>query len=325
MSFARDARIEVLGNLCQNECCKLAELSAIVHSSGEIQLSGGEMSIIIKTDMQQIYGIINDTLKRLYGDFAELTLDEDLNINKSVRYVITIPPGCSNRVLFDCGLAIINQQGSFELIKGIDEHIIESPCCALSYIKGVFITSSTAGIKIFDGESVENRKFSGYHLEFIFSVEEFADDFSALLFSQGITSKKSQRKNIFVLYIKEAEQLSDLLAMVGAFKSVLKLQNEITVRQVRNNINRQNNCFAANVEKTATAAMKQIMAIEKIKKVRGLESLPDSLMKLSELRIKHPEESIEGLAKLMGNVTKSGVNHQLRKIVKIAEGLRQND
>lgn len=321
MSFAREARIEVINSLCQNECCKLAELSAIVHSSGELNINGGQISVVIKTDMQQIYGIVNDTLKRLYGDFAEITLDEDLNINKSVRYIITIPPSCSKEVLFDCGIARINPQGNFELIKGIDEHIIESPCCALSYIKGVFITSSTAGIKIFEGGADESRKFSGYHLEFIFREEEFADDFSALLFSQGITSKKSKRKNLFVLYIKEAEQLSDLLAMVGAFKSVLKLQNEITVRQVRNNINRQNNCFSANVEKTATAAMKQIAAIEKIKRIKGLGGLPDSLIRLCELRLAHPEESIEGLAKLMGGVTKSGVNHQLRKLIKMAEDL----
>ena len=319
MSFARDARVEVLNSLCQNECCKLAELSAIIHSSGELNISSGQMSVVIKTDMQEIYGIINDTLKRLYGDFAEITLDEDLNINKSVRYIITIPPSCSKEILFDCGLARINLQGNFERVLGIDEHIIESPCCALSYIKGVFITSSTAGIRIFEGGTEDNRKFSGYHLEFIFREEEFADDFSALLFSQGISSKKSKRKQLFVLYIKEAEQLSDLLAMVGAFKSVLKLQSEITVRQVRNNINRQNNCFSANVSKTAAAAMNQIKAIEKIKKTKGLTSLPESLIKICELRLAYPEESIEGLAKLFGSGTKSGVNHKLRKIMKIAE------
>jgi len=320
MSFAKEAREEVLNNFSDNECCKLAELSAIIHSAGELSITKNSFNVIIKTDMEKLYDVINDSLKRLYGEYAEITLDEDVNINKTVRYLITIPSNSSRQILLDCGLAKIGADGNFEIIKGIDEHIIESECCALSYIKGIFITSSTAGIKIYNNA---DRKLSGYHLEFVLKNEELADDFSDLLFKMGINSKKSKRKSLFVLYIKEAEQVSDLLAGIGAFKSVLKLQNEITLRQLRNNINRQNNCFNANVTKTVNASVKQVQAINRIKSTIGFEKLPEPLRELAEVRLKHPDASLEALTQLIKGSTKSGLNHKLRKIMKISEQLNK--
>lgn len=323
MSFTNLAKQEILKSVCQNECCKLAQLSAIIHSCGELAFAGGKSFIQIKTDMQDIYNLVNDSLKRLYGEYAELTLDEDVNINKSVRYIINIPASCSRQVMFDCGLAKINKDGLFELIQGIDEHIIESPCCAVAYIKGVFLTSATSNIIINKDLEKPNRTFSGYHLEFVFQSEVFANDFSNLLFSQGINSKKKQRKNVFVLYIKEAEQVSDLLALIGAYKSVLSLQNEITLRQVRNMVNRQNNCISANITKTVNASMRQLEAINKIKNNQGLDSLPENLKEVCILRLENPEESLENLTKLTKKpITKSGINHKFRKIIAIANQIK---
>lgn len=323
MSFTNVAKHEIINSVCENECCKLAELSAIIHSCGELAFKNGETFIQIKTELQEIYNLVNDSLKRLYGEYAEIILDEDVNINKSVRYLINIPASCARQVLFDCGLAKINNEGIFELIQGIDEHIIESPCCAVSYIKGVFLTSATSNIIINKDLDRPNRTFCGYHLEFVFANEVFANDFSSLLFSQGINSKKNKRKNVFVLYIKEAEQVSDLLALIGAFKSVLSLQNEITFRQVRNNVNRQNNCINANITKTVNASMKQIEAIKKIQNKKGLDSLPEGLKEICLLRLENPEESLENLTKLTKNpITKSGINHKFRKIINIAKQIK---
>ncbi len=326
MSFASDAKQEVLETKCDNECCKLALLSAIIHSSGELVIHNSEPSIHIKTDIQKIYEIVNDTLSRLYGEYAELTLDDDININKSVRYLILIPSTISKQVLFDCGLARINQEGAFELIHGIDEHIVESDCCAKAYIKGVFLTSMTANI-VLGGEEKNKRKiFSGYHIEFVLNNETFADDFSSLLFSQGISSKKSKRKKSFVLYIKEAEQVSDLLATVGAFKSVLNLQSEMAIRDVRNNINRQNNCINANISKTVNASIKQLNAIEKIEKTIGIEALPQQLQELCLVRLANPEETLSNLTKLVSTpITKSGINHKFQKILKIADDIHYEE
>jgi hypothetical protein len=107
--------------------------------------------------------------------------------------------------LFDCGIAKFSLNNEFTLVQGIDEHIIENECCAKNYIKGVFATASTSNIILDEGNQDESRTFSGYHWEFVFTSEAFADDFSNLLFAQGIPNKKSKRKNLYVLYIKEAE------------------------------------------------------------------------------------------------------------------------
>ena len=319
MSFAHDAKLEVLESVCENECCKLAELAAIIHSCGELTKSGGEFFIELKTDMEGIYQIVNDGLNRLYGQYAEIALDEDTNINKAVRYIIKLPKECTEQLMFDCSIAKRNSNNNLELIQGIDEHMVDSDCCAIAYIKGVFITSSTASI-VLDQNAKKNM--SGYHWEFVFSTEQFADDFSRLLFRYGISNKKSIRKNLYILYIKEAEVVSDLLASVGAFKSVLKLQSEMTLRQVRNNINRQNNCFNANITKTVNASVKQVQAINKIKETVGLDTLPQKLQQLCEVRLENPEESLENLTKLVSfPITKSGINHQFRKLIGIANKL----
>ena len=132
-----------------------------------------------------------------------------------------------------------------------------------------------------------------------------------------------QRKKMFVVYIKEAELVSDTLAIVGANNAVLTLQNEFAVREVRNQLNRQINCLNSNIEKMVDASLKQIAAIEYIEEAVGLNTLPDNLYELCLLRLANPNETLENLAKLMNPpLTKSGINHRLRKIVKIAQDLQ---
>lgn len=324
MSFAHEVKLEVLETSIKNECCKLAFLSAVIHSCGELTKSGKEFFLELKTDIEKIYNEVNDCLKTLYGEYAEVKLDEDANINKSVRYVISLPRNITNQILFDCGIAKFSVNNEFTLIQGIDEHIIENECCAKSYIKGVFATASTSNI-ILNEANTEERTFSGYHWEFVFTSETFADDFSNLLFAHGITNKKSKRKNLYVLYIKEAEVVSDLFAIVGAYKGLLRLQNEIALREVRNNINRQNNCMNANITKTVNASLKQICAINKIEQTIGFEKLPKNLRELCLVRLANPEESLDNLTKLLSTtITKSGINHQFRRIIKIANNIDDN-
>ena len=324
MSFAHEVKLEVLETPTKNECCKLAFLSAVIHACGELTKSGKEFFLELKTDIEKIYNEVNECLKTLYGEYAEVKLDEDANINKSVRYVISLPRNITNQILFDCGIAKFSVNNEFTLIQGIDEHIIENECCAKSYIKGVFATASTSNI-ILNESNTEERTFSGYHWEFVFTSEAFADDFSNLLFAHGITNKKSKRKNLYVLYIKEAEVVSDLFAIVGAYKGLLRLQNEIALREVRNNINRQNNCMNANITKTVNASLKQIQAINKIEKTIGFEKLPQNLRELCLVRLANPEESLDNLTKLLSTtITKSGINHQFRRLIKIADKIDDN-
>ena len=320
MSFAHEVKLEALEHPINNECCKLAFLSAVIHSCGELTKRGSEFFLELKTDIDKIYEKVNDCLKTLYGEYAEIKLDEDTNVNKAVRYIITLPKSCVNQIMFDCGIAKLSVNKEFTFVQGIDEHIIENDCCAKSYITGVFATASTSNIVL--NENIKDSEVhisSGYHWEFAFSNEAFADDFSNLLFSEGIANKKSKRKNLYVLYIKEVEIVSDLLAIVGAYKNLLKLQNEIALRDVRNNINRQNNCINANITKTVNASLRQLKDINLIEQTIGFDKLPNNLRELCLVRLANPEESLDNLTKLLSNtITKSGINHQFKRLNKIA-------
>lgn len=325
MSFAREVKLEVLNSEIKDECCKLAFLSAVIRSIGELRKNGQDIFVELKTDIKELYDVVNNCLGSFYGVTAKIEKDEENNVNKTERYIITFPKEITKRVLFDTELAIFNFDNEFSLNYGTPSNLLESDCCKKAFIKGVFVSISTSNIIIQDREN-RIRTFSGYHWEFDFTDENFADDFSTLLFSLKITNKKSKRKNLFILYIKEAEVVSDLFATVGAYKSLLELQNEMTLREVRNNINRQNNCLNANITKTVNASLKQISAITKIESTIGFEALPQNLRELCLVRLANPEESLENLTKLLSNtITKSGINHQFNRLIKIANNIDEDD
>ena len=146
---------------------------------------------------------------------------------------------------------------------------------------------------------------------------------SSLLAEFDIISKLVERKNLFVLYIKEAEVIKDLLALLGAHESVLTLSNEMITREKRNMVNRQVNCINANISRTVEASLKQVDAINTIISTIGLEGLPEDLQEVACLRLANQEESLEELISLSNiKLTRSGLNHRLRKLIKIAESLK---
>ena len=133
-----------------------------------------------------------------------------------------------------------------------------------------------------------------------------------------------ERKNAFVLYVKDVNTIQDLLALLGANKAVLDLSNEIVTRELRNKVNRQVNCINANINKTVEASLKQVAAINTIIKTIGLESLSEDLQEVAVLRLANQEESLDELLKLSTiKLTRSGLNHRFRKIMKIASTLEE--
>jgi DNA-binding protein WhiA len=127
------------------------------------------------------------------------------------------------------------------------------------------------------------------------------------------------------VYIKEYQLICDTLALVGANKAVLDLQNEAAIRELRNNVNRQNNCLNANLNKTVNASVKQLNAIKVIQENVGLESLNENLMELALLRLANPDASLEELRSLCSEkLTKSGINHRFTRIIKMAEDINKS-
>ncbi len=196
----------------------------------------------------------------------------------------------------------------------IDKMLIERSCCKQAYLRGAFLAS---------GSVTDPEK--GYHLEIVCDTKRQSDILADIITSFDITPKTITRKKYYVVYIKDGSGIVDLLNVMGAHMSLMNMENVRILKDFRNTYNRKVNCEVANLNKTVSAAVKQIADIEYIINTKGLSSLPEGLRKLAELRIEYEEASLKELGDMMNPpLGKSGVNHRLRKISEIADELRRN-
>ena len=323
MSFATDAKLEVLKEKIDNDCCAIAFLSAIVKCSGELSISTNhKFKVEICTEIKELFDIVKNIIEQYYGKECDISILEDTNINKSSRFKITLPSDITDQLLKDLGIMRLDEEGMLGIENGISEFLVVDDCCKRSYIRGAFIACATSNIII---KSYNNQKSSGYHLEFVMNFEKIAEDLVELLKAFDIPAKITIRKNLPIVYIKEYQLICDALALVGANKAVLNLQNEAAIRELRNNVNRQNNCLNANLNKTVNAAVRQLNAIKIIQENRGLESLSENLMELALLRLANPDASLEELRKLSTEpLTKSGINHRFTRLIQIADEITKS-
>lgn len=215
----------------------------------------------------------------------------------------------------------IAEEKALELFSGDGIHarcdglIVQKSCCRRNFIKVAFLEKGTV-----------NDPSKGYHLEIACRGNSQATQLCELLAKDGINAKVIERNKRMSVYVKEAEQISDMLALMGAHKAVLSMENERILHQVRGDINRRVNCETANINKTVNASVRQIEAINYIQAHDGLHNLPDNLREMASVRLEWPESSLSDLGQYLDPpVGKSGVNHRLRKIVEIAEKMGFED
>lgn len=324
MSFSMNAKQEVIKSKIDNDCCAIAFLSAVIKCCGELSISSGHnIKVEVYTELKELYDKVKTIIEQYYGKECDIDLMEDTNISKSHRYKITFPKDITTQLLKDLGIMAIDSEGLLAIENGIPQFVIMDDCCKREFVKGAFVACATSNIII---KNYDNEKSnSGYHLEFVFNFEKTAEDFVELLKFFDIPAKITIRKNSHIVYIKEYQLICDALALVGANRAVLDLQNEAAIRELRNNVNRQNNCLNANLNKTVNASVKQLNAIKVIQENMGLEVLSENLMELALLRLANPEASLEELRKLSTEeLTKSGINHRFSKIIKIAEDINKS-
>lgn len=187
----------------------------------------------------------------------------------------------------------------------------EDDCCYASFLRGVFLSCGTIA------DPMKN-----YHLEFVIPFLKLTNDFATLLGDMGLSPKIVERGNSYVVYFKDSENIEDFLTLIGAQSSSLELMGVKMMKDVRNKINRQINFETANISRTVNAAMSQIAAIEKIEKVKGLAWLPEQLREIAVIRKENPDMSLDEIKnELGGEISRSGVNHRLNRLIKIADEL----
>ena len=315
MSFAKEVKKEIMGEELADSGEAFAFLSSLFHACGNLNRNSEGITAELVTDSRELFSYVDKIVKRLYGENLSLGISDDHIINKTIYYRITFPSSISMNILTDAD--VIERTGDGLVIKDVpDGNLLCDEKTKIAYLKGAFIGCGTSSIKL--SQLGSKLPTTGYHVEFPSRHKQFLESVQALLAEFNISSKISTRKNIFVLYIKDSESIKDLLALLGAVESVFSLSDEMARRGLRNTVNRQVNCINANISKTVEASIKQVEAINLINKKIGLESLPEDLQEVAVLRLANQQESLEELLKLSTlKLTKSGLNHRMRKLMKI--------
>ncbi|MCE5168275.1 DNA-binding protein WhiA [Paenibacillus profundus] len=308
MSFAAQTKKEL--TMVESEpCCEKAELSALMRMNGSVQLSSNRKIILdISTENAAIARRIYTLIKKYFQVHTELLVRKKMRLKKNNVYIVRIPTRVQE-ILHE--LYIVSE--GFQFTDGIEKRIIAHNCCKRAYLRGAFMA----------GGSVNNPEGSSYHLEISSMYEEHCKALVDLANEFHLNARFIERKKGFVLYIKEGEKIIEFLNIIGAHQALFKFEDVRIMRDMRNSVNRIVNCETANLNKTIGAAVRQIDNIRLIEKELGLEQLPEKLREVAEVRLAHPDINLTEVGELLkGKVSKSGVNHRLRKIDELAERIR---
>jgi len=311
LSFSAVTKNELARVSGQRPCCRLAELAALVKMDGSIRISSSRrISLGIITENAAVARKIFSLIKTLFGLQTEVLVQRKTQLKKNNVYWVRIPsqPGLGE-ILRRLGMLDAAGRLSNEAVR---DELVRRECCRRAYLRGVFL----------GGGSV-NSPEGNYHLEIITDNETFARYIEKLMQKMRLSARISRRKNWFVVYLKESEQIIDFLNLVGAHSALLNFENARIFKDMRNQVNRLVNCETANLNKTVNAAVRHLENIELISDTVGLGQIPESLREVAELRVKYPDASLKELGELIQpRLGKSGVNHRLRKIEEIADQIR---
>lgn len=314
MSFATEVKNEISRKLPEKKCCEIAEISGFIRIAGSIILSGkGRMGLSMSTENPAIARHIKTLFTKYYGISIDLMVGEGgFNKKQNLYELIVSPENNAEQILREIGILTV-REGSNNIFDGINESLIKSKCCRKSYLRGLFLGGGTV--------SDPNK---GYHFEISTDNEFLATDIKKLFNSfVDIHAKISKRKDSWVIYIKDSEQIKDLLTIIGAHSQLLEYENIRIFKEVKNQANRINNCEFANMDKAINAANKQIEAINHIKMTIGIDALPSNLIDTALVRLEHPEATLAELGEYLDPpIKKAGMYHRLKKIEQISKDIK---
>lgn len=309
MSFASQTKKELTLIDDVDECCMIAELSALIRMNGTVQITNRKVVLDISTENAAIARRIYSLIKKTFALPLDLLVRKKMRLKKNNVYIIRLPVQVQDTLQ---RLRIVAE--GFQFHSGIDPVIYQKHCCKRAYLRGAFLA----------GGSVNNPEGSSYHLEIVSMYEEHCLALCELANYFQVNARCIERKKGFVLYIKEGEKIIEFLNVIGAHQALLKFEDVRIMRDMRNSVNRIVNCETANLNKTIGAAMQQIENIKLIDQEIGLENLPERLREVAEIRLQHPDLNLSEISEMLdGKVTKSGVNHRLRKIAQMADEIRK--
>lgn len=311
MSFASETKKELTQVEAENTSLK-AELSALIRMNGSLSFTNRQLSLDVQTENAAIARRMYTILKKFYNYRIELLVRKKMRLKKNNVYICRVRDGAKELLE---GLHILS--GNFLFNHTISDELIGSVEDKKAYLRGAFLA----------GGSVNNPETSSYHLEVYSLYKEHGEALMSLMNHFELNAKTIERKKGFVTYLKEAEKISNFLSLVGAHQAMLKFEDVRIVRDMRNSVNRLVNCETANLNKTIGAAVRQVENIRFIDNMIGIDQLPEKLREIARLRVEYQEVTLKELGEMVstGVVSKSGINHRLRKIDEIADALRRGE
>lgn len=313
-NFTEEIKYELTSVQLSDECCKRAALSAFIRTSGSVVSRNGKFGFEIVTENEGTAEYISDMLESSFGLHLTVSGAKFDVLSGRDKLTFECVGDDAQKLLVSLGIVSINSDGAY-LNFGIDEKVIEKDCCKIAYIKGAFLGGGSCTLP---DEDTLSR--TGYHFEIVFSNKVAASDFCELLCGFEILAKLVSRKDCAVVYVKSKEVISDILNVISAEKCLEKLNKIVELKDKTNNENRVNNCSVSNIDKTVTASVKQVRAITVIADTIGLQSLDKLLFDVAEARLADTNASMQELAERL-RISKSCINHRMRKIFELSESL----
>lgn len=317
MSFSRTVKEELARVAPDKPCCRRAELAGLIRSAGTLEIQAvasgatpesGRLFIWVETGQAPVARKLVLLAKSVLGVAPEVLVRRQRRLRRTRSFGIHLVP--SNPMADLVRLGVLAPDGGLQ--RAIPEDLVSHNCCRRSYLRGLFLGS---------GSITDPGR--GHHLEIVLRDESLADAAGQILFGFGIPVRISARRGELVLYLKESEQIGNLLGLMGAHQALLAYENVLAMKTVKNRVNRLVNAETANLEKSVDAGVRQAEDVKLIRRRLGLHALTPSLRELADLRLKHPGASLKELGEMcVPPLGKSGVAHRLRRIETLAGDLR---
>lgn len=315
LSFSSKVKEELCRHISESQHCLIAELAAILSMCGRIRIDcENQYSIKIRTENISIARKCFTILEKTFNICKDILISESRSSGSEFYSLNIKRHEDAIRILRATNL--IDEMG--EIREDISEEtnvVARQNCCKRAFLRGTFLI----------GGSMSNPEKS-YHLEIVCTAYERAEQIKSMIDSFGLEAKIIARKKTYVVYLKEGSQIVDFLGIVEAPVALMEFENIRILKEMRNSVNRKVNCETANINKTVSAAVKQVEDIKYIRDHIGLHNLSEGLEEIAEMRLLYPEATLKELGETLSEpVGKSGVNHRLRKLSEIAEKLRKQE
>ena len=314
MSFSSKVKEELSKECNSPRHCRIAETAAIISMCGKVIFDEKDhVRIEIHTENVTVARKYFTLLKKTYNINTDISIRHSSSLNKNRSYVLSVNDDeTARKILMTCRLmkpfGVIEEDFSIS-----DSLIIQRECCKRAFIRGAFLAAGLVSDPV-----------KTYHFEIVCLSEAKAKQLQMIMETFNINARVIKRRKYFVVYVKDSSQVVDLLNIMGAYNALMDMENVRIVKDMRNNVNRKVNCETANINKTVSAAVKQIEDIRFIQMSSAFDELPESLQEMAELRVRYPEATLAELGQLLDTpVGKSGVNHRLKKISLFADELRE--